>query len=773
MVGPSKILTVSYGTFSCTLEGFDDPFSTMRGIAEYFRDLAADDRYFGAEPPTPDAEMLHRIAEREVHRRVEARVENNGVVLRQMQDKTDAPSARPAATAAAAVQAVSDAEPEQEAEDAEPEASEFDASDFTGAGEAAVKEESVAEKLARLRAAVARREDDLGQDDEEEASAEDSFAPTGIAEAFEAAEAEPEPEALVEPEALETEFELADEDDADDVAAEADIHIGDDEPDDFVAEVSLAAAETIVEDEIADITDFGMSDEAEEKPEALEAEAIVLSDAEDAEDAFEDEVVSFADEELADEEAESPTEVAAETDDEDKDAPISLANEEFIDEEEAESLTEVASETDDEDEDETDAVLTTDEEAEVDSAMPTLILESSEVEEEAGDEEMQADEPAGDEPDAYAIARIVKMRRVDLEDEAEAETAIEDADEQLAVATGAFAQDQDDVEDVEDVDFSFLGSNEDTEVAAEDENSENVFGKADDAEEGDLSDEEEADLMATLAQVRRESEAESRSEKEGRAVLEHQDLDDNGNGVKRILDVTNTELEETEGSRRRSAIQHLRAAVLATRADKGLNRQAPTEERANPIDQYREDLAQVVRPRRPADGVKPTERRQAPLVLVSEQRIDTTEAEAEIDIDAGPVRPRRVTAMRPEGEEAGAQDEMIDAANDDTDENSGADVFADADAVAMFVEEMGATDLPDLVEALAAYVSYVEGQPHFSRPQMMRAIAAYCGEDFSREDSLRAFGQLLRNGEIQKLNRGQFAVSQSTRFNPGARAAGE
>lgn len=171
MNGSSKILTVSYGTFSCTLEGFDDPLGTMRELAEYFRDLAADDRYFGAEPPTPDVEMLQNIAQRDVHRKVEARANATGVSLTQVEsDVSDAETA----TIATVAEKVSVPEPAPTGSDDtgpltfdddflmadEPE--DILAVDPATAPENDGPAETVAEKLRRIRAVVSRRPGEEG-----------------------------------------------------------------------------------------------------------------------------------------------------------------------------------------------------------------------------------------------------------------------------------------------------------------------------------------------------------------------------------------------------------------------------------------------------------------------------------------------------------------------------------------------------------------------------------------------------------------------------------
>jgi hypothetical protein len=270
------------------------------------------------------------------------------------------------------------------------------------------------------------------------------------------------------------------------------------------------------------------------------------------------------------------------------------------------------------------------------------------------------------------------------------------------------------------------------------------------------SRERDQEMEATIDRLARESVRKTvRMASPARAMLTESRVEDDSNSVSRLLTQTNTQKDEPEGKGRRSAIAHLRAAVAATKADRILGRKRDPEE-ANQA--YREDLADVVRPRRPpATGGRtarpaPEAARPAPLQLVAAQRIEDDEAPQAAPA-ARSIRPRRVSAA------AAAAAPRRTAESDDG-------------GFAEFAQSMGAKDLPVLLEAAAAYMSFVEGIDQFSRPQLMTKVTQVESEESSREERLRSFGQLLRDGKIEKTRGGRFTASDSIGFRPDERAAG-
>ena len=662
MVGPNKILTVSYGTFSCTLEGFDDSFNAMKAIAEYFRDLAADDRYFGAEPPVPDAEMLARIAEREIERRVIGRIEGNDVKL----------SASPSSPAPAPAAQPNISGPQNAA--MVPNTATASAQSQTDSGVA-----SAAEKLKRIRSAVQSSAATKSE-------AMRSAAPTTYAMA-------PNPSEFIEDQHADAERSID--------TAFADLHTSDDAPStDNAAPVTPVEAPTETETDLAaddfDIDSFISTVENDEANDAvapapkveaatnpvarvIKVKKVDLERALDSgelEELFDDESDEREENEVqrgSKVEAASPADDSAQDDDDLMDDPLDA-------------------------EDETD-VETTD--------------------------------TATDNP----LIMLTTPSSLSPEDEA-------DLQAELAAALAAEKEAQDVTE------ATTPESKPETEARAKDPRVSNLATNTPD-EAATAEKDDAADALAAML-----AEAEVDARKDAAA----QTREDAPIDMERLMQQADRELATAETGRKQNAIAHLKAAVASKAADLAAGFENGN---ADQTDEYRADLADAVRPA-PA----------APLKLVAEQRVDIPQApepamqDEDTTLPVRPVRPRRVVrGAKPAAQQNSAASPQTAPPKAPISPTTTIPAFQ-AESFSEFAAQMGAHGLPDLLEAAAVYLAVVEGQPTFSRPQVMSKASSVSDDGFSREDGLRSFGQLLRQGKFQKQKPGQFVVQETSRFNP-------
>lgn len=406
---------------------------------------------------------------------------------------------------------------------------------------------------------------------------------------------------------------------------------------------------------------------------------------------------------------------------------------------------------DDEDDDEEEATAAAT--PRFDAAQDDASFDWDEEDDDEPDGEDRAGNDAFADDDLDDVDDEADEDRAALEDDAEDE---DDFDARLTAAVARSAALPDDAQDAPaplrlDNPVSRPDRDWGTDIDALDAKASAALGKGPVAEADDEEDDEDDTHLAIDEAVRDSARKAVKMASPARAMLTEREVADQD--TSRLIDQTNSEMDEPEGNRRRSAIAHLRAAVAATKADRLLGRKAQSEDEE---EAYREDLASVVRPRRPQAPSERTERPAqpaAPLKLVAEQRVAEEPAAPPQTV---PIRPRRVRRMA----EAPTSREV-----------SPAQGYAGGTAgFASYAESVGAADLPDLLEAAAAYMSYVEGRDQFSRPQLMTTVRQAEVTESSREDRLRSFGQLLREGKIRKTTGGRFTASERISFRPDREA---
>jgi hypothetical protein len=739
MASDSKILTVSYGTFSCTLEGFDDPFNTMKAIAEYFRDLSAEDRYFGAVPPQPDPAMLHRVADREVSRLVGSKARDAGLVLRPSDlaategRVTGRPrTARAPVDEPAAPQSAPSAEPALQ--DAMP----------TG----------VVAKLARIREAVSqpveetRSAPELPEDllnafrEEVEDLAPAAELPVAGAEAFTADAASRIGALLLDPEAAPG-------------AAGSDENI--------FADLSLPepAGEDIpeVSAEAEDAAPFMVADEIE--PDALAgAEAVAEIVTSEGDPSATLAPVLLMPEMLAP----GPS-------------PESSTDEVAVDDAVADLRVPAAASGSLQDE---AALLDADQDdvAVADGLAVDVALQEAELEDAAALEVAAEDAVEASEPLTAAS-----------EDEIAADTLAQ-TEETLSAATDADA----DETDADETEAPLPTTRNGAKTRRVSSRVVRIHAEEDDADDTKARPGKVATRMISLD----EAENLSRLMQQAEDVMADEENRRRIDSLAHLkAAVAATEADRAAGEEMRSPDA---PDADAYREDLSQVVQPDPEPAAPEVRPRRKTVS--VRPQEPRPGtIRPGMISPPPLVLVSEQRIDrivpvpeAPAAKAPAPLPGGPSQPgiegQPMVALRT-GRLTGAigigaaaaspvmQTERIvlnratpapavEAEDEDgIDEQLSPAVEA---GLASFADSVGVKSMVEMLEAAAAYATIVERREQFTRPQLMRRLMASAGgKPVSREDGLRSFGTLLRTGRIEKVGRGHYVLAEQSPYLAEAR----
>jgi len=690
----NKVLKVTYGNFSCRLEGFDDSVETLKSVVAYFHDLAGPTMFDDGTTVVPDLDTLERAVTHEGGANIDYTNDADGIDLRiQSKEMADVEEAEATweeveADTNNADQTAAELEDEDPIDDVlvdEPE------DDFTAEVEEDIEIEEELEEEVSI-------DDDAHEATGDDAEIEDAIAEdASTAEQDTAADTATDGADAIEADADDSvtfDDEISHEDDADIVAHDAHLDVAaSDEDDTYAAEANDADIAEDVEAETAEDTDLTQDDEdtdVSESPFQLQPEGRV--------------------------------DVAKE----DETGPLILGEETAAD---------VKEEADASSEDSPESVA--------DKLQRIRAVVGRGATPEAADdsfaEDLSESEPAAAPKAANPLAqRLAELAKRNSEMiDADAQIAAQDQATVTPFQLGKESRVDSEIvkKDVVSEVISFAPSETQEESVVEDDTPEEETTESKSTPlvltdapltEDDNDDDDNFDLHEEVAKIERELAA-----RPGNELARHGLPRSVEDAMSRILTQTDVELDLQETRDGRDAFAQLKAAVAATEAARQLGDRGPKTREVTRM--FRDELG----------AIEEDDASNAASLKV----VDTT--------TSGKSTLREVAPL------AEAASRLREIAQMTEDNGEGED-----ETFGSFIASQDVSDLSDKLEAAAAFLSFVENEADFSRPQLMRVVQSEANEEISREDGLRSFGRLLRQARIVKLPNGRFQVAENTRFRP-------